>query len=37
MALAAIGTAAVERCRIPDAIGRPTWTVRTVHDGDTVT
>jgi len=37
MALAAIGTAAVERCRIPDAVGRPTWTVRTVHDGDTVT
>lgn len=37
MALAAIGTAAVERCRMPDAVGRPTWTVRTVHDGDTVT
>lgn len=37
IALAAIGTAAVERCRIPDAVGRPTWTVLTVHDGDTVT
>ena len=37
MAVAAIGTAAVERCRIPDAVSRPTWTVRTVHDGDTVT
>ena len=37
VALAAVGTAAVERCRIPDAAGRPTWTVRAVHDGDTVT
>lgn len=37
VALAAIGTAAMERCRIPDGAGRPTWTVRTVHDGDTVT
>ena len=37
MALAAVATAAVERCRIPDAAGRPTWTVRAVHDGDTVT
>jgi len=43
MALAAVGTAAVERCRIPDAVARPTWaarltwTVLTVHDGDTVT
>ena len=43
MAVAAVGTAAVERCRIPDALARPTWTacptwtVRTVHDGDTVT
>lgn len=37
MALVAIGTAALERCRLPDAAGRPTWTVRVVHDGDTVT
>ena len=37
IALAAVGTAAVERCRIPDAVGRPTWTVRAVHDGDTLT
>jgi len=37
VALVAVGTAAVERCRIPDAVGRPTWTVRAVHDGDTVT
>jgi len=37
MALAAVATAAIERCRVPDASGRPTWMVRTVHDGDTVT
>lgn len=37
MALVAVGTAALERCRMPDAAGRPTWTVRVVHDGDTVT
>ena len=43
MAVAAIGTAAVERCRITDTVApptwtaRPPWTVRTVHDGDTVT
>jgi endonuclease YncB( thermonuclease family) len=37
MAAAAVATAAVERCRLPDAAGRPTWTVRSVHDGDTVT
>ena len=35
--LVAVGTAALERCRLPDAAGRPTWTVRVVHDGDTVT
>lgn len=37
VALVAVGTAAFERCRLPDAAGRPTWTVRVVHDGDTVT
>ena len=37
MALVAIGTATFERCRVSDAVGRPTWTVRAVHDGDTVT
>lgn len=35
--LVALAAAAFERCRIPDAAGRPTWTVRVVHDGDTVT
>lgn len=37
VALVAVGTATMERCRLPDAAGRPTWTVRVVHDGDTVT
>lgn len=37
MVLVAVGAAALERCRLPDAAGRPTWTVRVVHDGDTVT
>ena len=37
MAVAAVATAALERCRMPDAAGRETWTVRIVHDGDTVT
>lgn len=35
--LVALAAAALERCRMPDAAGRPTWTVRVVHDGDTVT
>lgn len=33
----AVGTAGFERCRMPDSAGRETWTVRAVHDGDTVT
>lgn len=37
MALLALATAVLERCRVPDAAGRETWTVRVVHDGDTVT
>ena len=37
LAAAVVVTAAVERCGVPDAAGRPTWTVRSVHDGDTVT
>lgn len=37
MALLAVATASVERCRVPDAAGRETWTVAVVHDGDTVT
>ena len=35
--LVALAAAALERCRMPDPAGRPTWTVRVVHDGDTVT
>jgi len=35
--LAALAAAALERWRLPDARGRETWTVRVVHDGDTVT
>ena len=37
MALVSVAVAAVDRCRIPDAAGRETWTVHVVHDGDTVT
>ena len=33
----AVATAGLARCRMPDSAGRETWTVRAVHDGDTVT
>ncbi len=35
--LVSLITVTVERCRSDDTAGPPTWTVRTVHDGDTVT